>query len=121
MGEIVLLDFPYTNQAGSKVRPAVIISQSSDRLGDITVAYMTSEVDNYCFDPSAVIVDPSDLETGAIRQQSVIRADKVLVITEKNIKRAGIGRLSHAKIDELLRANVRNLSLIHISEPTRPY
>ncbi|MFZ4441156.1 MAG: lipopolysaccharide biosynthesis protein RfbH, partial [Syntrophales bacterium] len=113
MGEIVLLDFPYTNQAGSKVRPAVIISQSSDRLGDITVAYMTSEVDNYCFDPSAVIVDPSDLETGAIRQQSVIRADKVLVITEKNIKRAGIGRLSHAKIDELLRANVRNSVVSH--------
>ncbi|MCK9362302.1 MAG: lipopolysaccharide biosynthesis protein RfbH [Syntrophales bacterium] len=112
MGEIVLLDFPYTNQAGSKVRPAVIISQSSE-LGDITVAYMTSEVDNYCFDTSAVVIDPTDLECGAILKRSVIRADKVLVITEKNIKRAGIGRLSNAKIDELLRASVRNTVVSH--------
>jgi hypothetical protein len=31
VGEIVLLDFPYTNQTGAKVRPAVIIAQSSDK------------------------------------------------------------------------------------------
>ncbi len=46
IGEIVLLDFPYTNQAGSKVRPGVIISQSSTGTGDVTVAYITSEVDH---------------------------------------------------------------------------
>jgi hypothetical protein len=47
IGEIVLLDFPYTNQAGPKVRPGVIISQSSTGTGDVTVAYITSEVDHY--------------------------------------------------------------------------
>ena len=119
VGEIVLLDFPYTDQVGSKVRPAVIISQSPDRLGDITVAYMTSEVDNYCFDSSAVVIDPTDLESGAIIKRSVIRADKVLVITEKNIKRAGIGRLSHAKIDELLRVQYGAVPVfVDVSLPT---
>ena len=104
VGEIVLLDFPYTNQAGSKLRPAVVIAQSGERLGDLTVAYMTTEVDSYAFDQSAIIVEPEDLSSGTLKMRSVIRADKVLVIKENSIKRDNVGRLSQAKIDAVLRA-----------------
>ena len=126
VGEIVLLDYPYTNQAGSKVRPAVIISQSSTEKGDITVAYMTSEVDNYVFDSYAVVVEPGDVECGTIRKQSVIRVDKVLVIQEKSIKRAGICRLSRTKTDELLRAWARivvtsHFDSVHTAAVNKPF
>jgi CDP-6-deoxy-D-xylo-4-hexulose-3-dehydrase len=104
VGEILLLDFPYTNQAGSKVRPAVIIAQTSGRLSDLTVAYMTTEIDSYCYDESAVIIEPEDLDLGTLKMRSVIRVDKVLVINDQKIKRAGVGRLSRAKIDAVLRA-----------------
>lgn len=103
VGEIVLLDFPYSNHAGSKVRPAVIIAQTSSRLPDLTVAYMSTEVDSYCYDDSAVIVEPNDLVNGLLKMRSVIRVDKTLVLSAEKIKRSGVGRLSIAKIDSVLR------------------
>ena len=113
VGEIVLLDFPYTNQAGSKLRPAIVIAQSGERQGDLTVAYMTTEVDSYYFDQSAVIVEPEDLLSGTLKKRSVIRVDKVLVIKEDRIKHAGVGQLSLAKIDALLRAWTRIAATSH--------
>ena len=107
VGEIVLLDFPYTNQAGSKVRPAVIIAQTPGRLSDLTVAYMTTEIDSYCYDEAAVIIEPSDLEIGIIKKPSVVRVDKTLVINDEKIKRARVGRLSLEKIDAVLRKLAR--------------
>ncbi|MFZ4854813.1 MAG: lipopolysaccharide biosynthesis protein RfbH [Desulfuromonadaceae bacterium] len=104
VGEIVLLDFPYANQAGSKVRPGVIISQTSGNFSDLTVAYMSTEVDSYCSDEGAVILEPEDLESGVLKMRSVIRVDKLLVINGKKIKRGGVGRLSRSKLDTVLRA-----------------
>ena len=113
VGEIVLLDFPYTNQAGSKVRPAVILAQSAGRLGDLTVAYMTTEIDSYSFDESAIVIGPDDLESGTLKKQSVIRVDKLLVIDETRIKRARVGRLSRAKTDAMLRGWSRIVATSH--------
>ena len=104
VGEIVLLNFPYTNQSGSKVRPAVILSQSSGRLGDLTVAYMTTEIESYCFDDSAVMIQQEDLEKGTLQKKSIIRADKTLVISSDKISRPSVGLLSKTKIEALLRA-----------------
>jgi len=113
IGEIVLLDFPYTNQAGSKVRPGVIISQSSTGVGDVTVAYITSEVDHYGLQSSAIIIEPTDMECGTIRKKSVILVDKILVINEKSIKRASVGRISRTKIDQMLREWARIVTISH--------
>lgn len=126
IGEIVLLDFPYTNQAGSKVRPGVIISQSSTGTGDVTVAYITSEVDHYGFESSAVIIEPTDMECGTIRKKSVIRVDKILVINEKSIQRASVGRISRTKIDEMLREWARLVTIshfdsVHSLDAKKPY
>ncbi len=104
VGEIVLLNFPYTNQSGSKVRPAVILSQSSGRLGELTVAYMTTEIESYCFDDSAVMIQQEDLEQGTLKKDCIIRVDKTLIINSDKISRPGVGLLSKAKIEALLRA-----------------
>ncbi|HEC00257.1 MAG TPA: lipopolysaccharide biosynthesis protein RfbH [Sphingomonadales bacterium] len=110
---MVLLEFPYTNQAGSKLRPAVILAQSSERFADITVAYMTSEVENYCWDDAAVVVEPEDMEAGTLRKRSVIRVDKTLVIDAKVIKRPEVAQLRKAKVDEMLRAWARIMVCAH--------
>ncbi len=126
VGEIVLLNFPYTNQAGSKVRPGVIISQSAEGTGDVTVAYMTTEVDKHVFEPAAVVIEPADVACGKIRQRSVIRVDKVLVIQESSIKRACVGRLSRNKMDVLLRTWARIVTTsyfdaVHASSVKKPF
>lgn len=104
VGEIVLLNFPFTNQSGSKVRPAVVISQSPGRLGDLTVAYMTTEIESYCFDDSAIMIKQEDLEQGTLNKNSIIRVDKTLIISSEKVARTGVGHLSKTKVEALLRA-----------------
>ena len=125
VGEIVLLDFPYTNQAGSKVRPGVIIAQTSGKFSDLTIAYLSTEVDSYCFDAGAVILESEDLESGVLKKRSVIRVDKLLVINGEKIKRGGVGRLSCTKIDAVLRTWSRIVVTSHFDSvhaaPQKPF
>ena len=61
-GDIVLLDFPYTNQAGSKVRPGLVLGMNGQHgRDDVNVAYVTSEVDRYIHDPAAIARSALDL------------------------------------------------------------
>ena len=77
-GDIVLLDFSYTNRVGSKVRPGLVISNAAnERFPDINVAYMTTEVDSYIYDKCAVHLGSNELAEGRIKQDSVIRVDKI--------------------------------------------
>ena len=113
VGELVLLEYPFTNYSGSKVRPAVIIAQAPVRHNDLTVAFVTSEIDSYCYDASAIVFDSDDLVSGVIHKKSVIRVDKVLVIEEAKVKRSNVARLTRAKVDEMLRAWARIMVLSH--------
>lgn len=40
-GDILLITFPFTNLSGSKVRPAVILTETNL---DITVCFITSQI-----------------------------------------------------------------------------
>ena len=113
VGELVLLEYPFTNYSGSKVRPAVIIAQASVRHNDLTVAFVTSELDSYCYDASAIVFDADDLISGIIHKKSVIRVDKVLVMEAAKVKRSNVARLTKAKVDEMLRAWARIMVRSH--------
>ena len=112
-GDIVLLDFPYTNQAGSKVRPGVIVGVNPQaRLDDVNIAYMTSEVDSYAYDRFGLLITPDDLAQGTLRQDSVIRVDKVITVHKSKCRK--VARLTAKKLDEVLRKatqlNVENFA-----------
>lgn len=101
-GEVVLLDFPFTNFAGSKVRPALIVGKP-DSQNDIQVAYITSEVQSYSNNEYSVVFDQNDLSAGVIKQQSLIRCDKIITIDTQRIARFGVAMLNRKKINEVLR------------------
>ena len=101
-GDIVLIEFPYTNQAGSKVRPGLVLSVSSQhQQDDVNVAYITSELDSYIYDPSAVSITAEDMTQGSLKRDSVVRVDKVLTIHSSKCRK--VARLTISKIDEALR------------------
>ncbi len=102
IGDIVLLDFPYTNLKGSKVRPALVIGKSETH-GDIIAAYVTSEVENYSWSDFAVSFNQSHLQSGTVRQESVIRCDKIITVSTDRITRYGVAALKKTKIIEVLR------------------
>jgi CDP-6-deoxy-D-xylo-4-hexulose-3-dehydrase len=101
-GDIVLLDFPYTNTVGSKVRPGLVLSvHLHPGQEDVNVAYITSEVDAYICDPSAVAITQADLSTGTLKRNSVARVDKVLTIHSSKCRK--VASLTPGKTDEALR------------------
>ncbi|WP_295436564.1 DegT/DnrJ/EryC1/StrS family aminotransferase [uncultured Thiodictyon sp.] len=102
LGDLVLLDFPYTNRAGSKVRPGVVIAVGGERFGsDLQIAYVTSEVDSYIYDPQAVSIRQDDLAEGRLKLDSVARVDKVITVHQSQCRK--VARLTSTKRDELLR------------------
>ncbi|MHB1657192.1 MAG: lipopolysaccharide biosynthesis protein RfbH [Burkholderiales bacterium] len=103
LGDIVLLDFPYTNRVGSKVRPGLVIGTSQrSGFGDFNVAYITTEVDSYFFDPSAVQIAAADMTEGILKRESIVRVDKVITVQGKICRT--VARISAKKLDEVLRA-----------------
>lgn len=108
-GDIVLLDFPYTNQAGSKVRPGLVLGANPHNTrDDVTIAYITTEVDAYVHDTAAVLLSASDMEAGTLKRPSVVRVDKVLSIHSSKCRK--VASLGSAKIDEVL----RKATLVHV-------
>ena len=102
IGEIVLLDFPFTNHLGSKIRPALIVGKP-DSQNDIQVAYITSEIQSYAKNEYAVVFDQNDLSSGVIKQQSLIRCDKVITINIRRVARYAVAQFNRKKINEVLR------------------
>ena len=124
IGEIVLLDFPYTNLRGSKLRPAIIVG-ITDINSDLIVAYVTSEVENYIWSEYAVSINQSNLHEGTIKHDSIIRCDKLITINPDRIARNNVALLKKSKISEVLR-KIANISVkgfyseIHNGSPFIP-
>jgi mRNA interferase MazF len=104
-GEIVLTRFPFTNLAGSAVRPALVISQGL--IGQDLVLAGISSVVRGASVPTDLTVDISHPEfalTG-LRVTSVIRMHKLAAVERTVlVRRLGhIGPRLQAETDRLLR------------------
>ena len=120
IGDIVLLDFPYTNRTGSKVRPGLVIAVNHRRtFDDINVAFITTELDSYAFDTSAVTLSAADLIDGTLKHKSVIRVNKVITVQSKICRK--VASLNKTKLDEVLRKvtafSVENFSVNKFNTP----
>ena len=91
--EIVLISFPFTNQSGSKVRPALIISNNefNSHSNNCLIIPMTTILKNvkYSFE-----INQKDLVKGKLIKKSRIRIDKINSI-QKNLIKMKIGTVSN--------------------------
>ena len=102
VGEVVLVNFPFTSGASEKVRPALVLGCSDANPDDLSLAYITTQVDRYIALPSVVLLSQDDLESGTLRVSSLIRLDKVALINASLL--TVLARLKPAKTQEVLRA-----------------
>jgi len=100
IGDIVLLEFPYANQVGSKYRPGLVLHIENINK-DVLIAYMTSEVDAYVFDENAVLIKNTDLAEGQLKLDSVVRIDKTIFVSNARCRK--VASLGHGKLDEAIR------------------
>ena len=92
-GDIVLITFPFTNLSGSKLRPAIILSENNL---DITVCFITSQMNWQ--EQTDIVLFPND--KNGIKKQSLVRTSKIATI-DKNLAQGLLGKLSNNEITEL--------------------
>ena len=94
-GEVVIVPFPFSNFAGSKNRPALILI---DLPGPDVVLAAISSTGN---DPNAIALDARDFQTGGIDHSSFIHPMKLFTFQRSVIGRVA-GKITNTKWKEVI-------------------
>ena len=95
-GDVVLAPFPFTDQSGTKQRPAVVLSGSSYNRShpDIILAPVTSQITNT---PDEIIL--ANWKTAGLLKPSAVKP--ILSSFETNLVRRELGKLSSVDLKAL--------------------
>jgi mRNA interferase MazF len=95
-GEIVLAELLFSNMAGSKIRPALVVQsdRNNRRLQDVIVAVITKTVKNVAAEPTQLLIDITTPEGRAtnLLHTSAVKCEHLMTIERRLIRRT-IGRL----------------------------
>ena|SRR5215203_6173384 len=92
-GDIVLITFPFTDLSGSKLRPAVVLADTSL---DVTACFITTQIGWQ--EPTDVLLIPSS--TNGLRKRSLIRTSKIATL-DRMLAKGLLGRLSQQELTDL--------------------
>jgi mRNA interferase MazF len=109
-GDVVTVDFPYSDLTGSKRRPALVVQADvwNDRLDDTILALITSSKRRMIGSKTQLLIDitnPDGKLTG-LAMNSVVQCEN-LVTRDQSLIRSKLGELSNEmmqQIDACLRA-----------------
>lgn len=103
-GDIVLIDFPYTNHTGSKMRPALVVQADvwNQRLNTTMLVGITSNLHRRVGSPTQYFIDleTTDGQQSGLHFNSVVRCDKLFTSNQSRIQGV-IGRLSEDAMEEI--------------------
>lgn len=91
--DIVLIRFPFSDLSGTKVRPALVLTQTSH--DDFIIAQITSQ--DYS-DQNAIVICDQDLHGGKLLRKSYIRPGKIFTGNHLLIQ-SKLAVLKQAKFD----------------------
>jgi|SRR5581483_10017056 len=109
-GDIVLLDYPFSEAGGSKIRPALVVQTDvrNARLTETIVALVTTNLSHIGHDVTQFLIDirTPDGRASGLRRDSAVRCGKLYTVHESHVQMK-IGSLSMAlmaKANDCLRA-----------------
>jgi len=94
-GDILVVQFPYTNFSGTKKRPAVVIATL--RGENVILAQITTTQRN---DEDLVSLTRKDFTTGRLNRDSFINTSLILTVDKSEISYK-VGNINSAKIKEV--------------------
>ncbi|MEJ7739732.1 MAG: type II toxin-antitoxin system PemK/MazF family toxin [Chitinophagaceae bacterium] len=103
-GDVVLIPFPFTDLSGNKLRPAVVLIETSL---DLTVCFITTQL--RWKEPTDVELIPSI--TSGVKKSSLIRLSKIATV-DKRLALGIIGKLDSSELSEL---NVKLKAILLLS------
>lgn len=97
--ELVLLPYPFSDLEGTKVRPALVVSNDSfnKKSADCIMVPLTTIIKN---EPYSIIINQEDLSLGKLLKSSRIRVDKIFCV-EKNLITRKIGKINDKTFEKI--------------------
>jgi mRNA interferase MazF len=98
-GDVVVVDFPFVDRFGSKLRPALVVSGTvyhQERLDDIIVAVISSQIQKYNGKTDYLL---KDWQIAGLFQPSVVRSTLLTMLASRVDHK--IGSLSSADLREV--------------------
>lgn len=97
--EIVLLPFPFSNLEGTRVRPALVVSNDNlnKKSEDCIMVPLTTVIKD---EPYSVIINQEDLSSGKLLKSSRIRTDKIFSI-KKDLITMKIGIINNNILEKV--------------------
>ncbi len=95
-GDVVVVPFPFTDLASTKVRPALVLTTLTR--GDLILCQITSQAAGH---PEAVPVLASDFEPGGGLARASFALPHRLVTANESCVRRAVGRLEPAKLNQI--------------------
>ena len=102
VGDIVLVNFPFSNLKGQKVRPALVLALSE--FGNLILCQITSKPYT---SKTSIQLNSSDFKSGSLPIVSFVRPDKLFTADETIIKGTA-GKLQKQSKNKILK-KVRSL------------
>lgn len=78
-GDIVLINFPFTDLRGNKFRPSVILGET---IQDVTVCFITTQIEKQ--EPTDIVLSPTN--DNGLRKLSLLRVGKIATLEKTLIK-----------------------------------
>lgn len=98
-GDTCLVDFPFTDGTGSKVRPALVISKEEFNRGDDVVILPISSIPDPA-DKFAVFIDASHYSQAGLKCPSAIKWSKPVTVAKSVIRRR-LGKIDNSLLSEV--------------------
>jgi mRNA interferase MazF len=101
-GEIVLVDYPYSDGTGSKVRPALVVQSDNLNLRITDTILAAISRSQHRASATQILVEigtPEGIQSG-LRQDSMVQCENLLTIDQAQII-ATIGRLASSSMQHI--------------------
>ena len=100
-GQIVLFNFPQTDQAGGKLRPALVLRRCPGSYEDWLICMISSQLRHELADVDEVVrASDDDFEQTGLKLTSVIRITRLAVVAAR-VLRGAIGKLPSSRLDRI--------------------
>src|SRR3989344_5171222 len=101
--DIILLPFPFSDQSGVKVRPALILSNNNfnNSSDDLIVCAITTMIKPSKY---SIVIGQDDIEAGVLYEKSSIKVETILKIDKTIVikKIAAINKRTFSKVNSII-------------------
>jgi mRNA interferase MazF len=100
-GDVVIVEFPYTDGRKGKNRPSLVVQNDRDnrRLANTIVAMISGNI-RHANEPTQVLVDPAKQSGSGLHGPSVVKCCNLYTVRQQDILRK-VGQLTNDALDRV--------------------